>query len=176
MIGQSVVQPWVSLLPMMQQSVLLELTRGPDGITKYHPSKFLIRWVRRCILFGALDHNLFDNPYDPKGGSFTGPSFILEREFQTEFYRWETNMDAIVSEYLKEVDMMPHHYHLHLMHGLEILGYKHPDVRKKLWFNGTYMRFCRDMHLTAESQRDMDYRLGDSEHQWRSTADPATQA
>lgn len=48
-----VMQTWTASLPMMQQTVLLENTRGPDTIAKYHPSKFLLRWYRRCILISA---------------------------------------------------------------------------------------------------------------------------
>ena len=67
-----VTQEWTHALSCMQQTVLLTAIRGPDGVAKYHPSKYMIRWFRRCVLLGALDHNVFENPYDPRGGSFTG--------------------------------------------------------------------------------------------------------
>ncbi len=70
-----VTQPWVHALPFMQQTVLLTAVRGPDGIAKYHPSKFLLRWFRRCMLLSAMDGKALTNPYDNNGGSFTGPSF-----------------------------------------------------------------------------------------------------
>lgn len=68
-----VIQLWVSRLPYMQQSVLLACVRGPDNIEKYHASKALIRWYRRCILLSAMDGEVIDNPQDQRGGSFTGP-------------------------------------------------------------------------------------------------------
>lgn len=160
---------------MMQQTVLLEITRGPDGITKYHPSKYLIRWVRRCILYGALDQNLFTNPFDKRGGSFTGPSYD-DTLFKYSDKTWQECMDIIVGQYLAEVDMIPHHYHLHLMHAIEILGYKHPDIPISDWFKDVYYRFCNDMHVNPESIEQLNYRLGDNERQWRNTADPATMA
>jgi len=36
-------------------------------------------------------------------------------------------IDKALKEYLYSVDEVPHHFHLHLMHAAEILGYKHPD-------------------------------------------------
>lgn len=70
----SVLQDWVQELPMMQQSVLLTAVRGPDSLPKYHPSKFLLRWYRRCILLSAMDGRVLTDPVEPVGGSFTGPS------------------------------------------------------------------------------------------------------
>ena len=45
----TVLQPWVSGLTFMQQTVLLTAIRGPDGVPKYGPTKMLLRWFRRCI-------------------------------------------------------------------------------------------------------------------------------
>lgn len=59
----------------MQQTVLLTSIRGPDGVAKYHKVKYLLRWLRRCVLLSAMDGKVLGNPYDSNGGSFTGPSF-----------------------------------------------------------------------------------------------------
>lgn len=72
-----VTQPWVHQLPLMQQGVLLAAVRGPDGISKNHVSKLLLRWFRRSIIMCAFDHRSFTRPYDfmaRRGGGFTGPS------------------------------------------------------------------------------------------------------
>lgn len=69
-----VLQTWVWRLSMMQQSVLLTAVRGPDALPKYHPSKYLLRWYRRCILLSAMDRRVLEDPVEPNGGSFTGPS------------------------------------------------------------------------------------------------------
>ena len=71
---QSVLQPWVTELPLMQQTVLLTAIRGPDGTPKYGNVKMLLRWYRRCVLFSAMDRTILGNPYSDNGGSFTGPS------------------------------------------------------------------------------------------------------
>lgn len=167
-----VTQEWTHSLTCMQQTVLLTAVRGPDGVAKYHPCKYLIRWFRRCVLLGALDHNVFTNPYDPRGGSFTGPSFQRDPGLNHD---WTYEMDGIVEKYLQSLDELPHHFQLHFMHAAEIIGYKHPDTRIREWWNWLYLELVKDMHLSAETEEELDYRLGDSEDQWRSTSSAATQ-
>ncbi len=96
-----VLQDWVVGLPMMQQTVLLTAIRGPDNIAKYGEIKLLLRWFRRCVLLSALDGKVLDNPYDPAGGSFTGPSCVIGD--------WQSQMDGVVSGYIKACDAIPHH-------------------------------------------------------------------
>ena len=184
-----VTQEWTHDLPMMQQTVLLTAIRGPDGVPKYHPSKYMLRWYRRCVLYGALDHNIFKTPYDPRGGSFTGPSFLMHGpsacwatgQKMPEAYQpdekddWITPMQAILDTYLRSLDELPHHFQLHFMHAAEIVGYKHPDERIRSWWRHVYQQLVHDMHLNPESEEQMDFRLADSEAQWRSTSSTATQ-
>lgn len=151
-----VLQPWLGNLTFMQQSVLLTAIRGPDTLPKNHVAKAILRWYRRCILLHAFDGQVIDNPYDDHGGSFTGP---IPSPYETI----EDALDA----YLKSVDEVPHHFHLHLMHAAEILGYKHPDFEIARWWQTAYCRMVNDMHLFPEPEDCMDRRLGDSEHQWR---------
>lgn len=168
----SVTQKWVQELPYMQQTVIIELTRGPDGIAKYHPSKYLMRWIRRCFLISALDGEVIDNPYDPRGGSFTGPS--VDKRYISD--NWEMSMNDVVSEYLRAVDEIPHHFHLHLIHNIEIIGYKHPNERIRNWFYQAYVRLVEDMHLWPETENQLDRRLGDNIDGWLERADPATRS
>lgn len=168
-----VTQEWTHSLTCMQQTVLLTAIRGPDGMAKYHPVKFLIRWYRRCVLLGALDHNVFENPHDPRGGSFTGPSYRWPPNGPT--HDWREKMAEVIDQYLKSLDEIPHHFQLHLMHAVEILGYKHPDPTIREWWHFVYIQLVRDMHLNPETEVQLDYRLGDNEAQWRSTSSAATQ-
>ena len=145
-----VTQEWTHSLTCMQQTVLLTAVRGPDGVAKYHPCKYLIRWYRRCLLLGALDHNIFENPHDPRGGSFTGPSYkvaYLKGKPIVE-HDWRHQMNAVVEEYLECLDELPHHFQLHLMHAAEIIGYKHPDPVIRDWWNWLYCELVKDMHLS----------------------------
>jgi hypothetical protein len=45
----SVVQPWVNELTLMKQTVLLTALRGPGGVDKAHPTKLMVRWLRRQV-------------------------------------------------------------------------------------------------------------------------------
>jgi len=76
-------------------------------------------------------------------------------------------MDTVVKEYLDSIDSLPHHFHLHFLHAIEILGYKHSDERIRVWWNKTYNRLAHDMHLVVENEMTLDARLNDDEMQWR---------
>lgn len=175
-----VLQEWVLKIPMMQQTVLLVALRGPDGVPKYGPTKMLLRWYRRCILFSSLDGVVLTSPADKRGGSFTGPSFdscekpIKEASNFAKHQSWTFWMDEIVGDYLKNLDAIPHHFQLHLMHGIQILGYKHPDPKIRDWWYKVYARLVNDMHLCVEPEHVMDKRLGDTLEGWAENCDPAT--
>ncbi|QXX74275.1 hypothetical protein [Methylovirgula sp. HY1] len=176
----SVLQPWTFNLSFMQQTVLLTAVRGPDGLPKYGGVKMLLRWYRRCILVSSLDGEVLENPCDPRGGSFMGPSY------QPRVYGdvigisvdgpWQNRMDDILSEYLRELDAVPHHFQLHLLHSFEIVGYKHPTFDIQSWFQRAYFRLVNDMHLWPETEEQLDERLNDTRVGWLKRADPATVA
>lgn len=165
--SRSVIQDWVTELPMMQQTVLLTAVRGPDGLPKYHPTKYVLRWYRRCILLSALDGFVLADPGIQSGGSFTGPS-------TDPCGHWPTEMDKCVSRYLQSLDEVPHHFQLHLLHAIEILGYKHPDKEIRNWWNAVYVRLVHDMHLWPETEDQLDQRLGDTREGWLARGDVAT--
>lgn len=173
----SVLLPWVNNLPMMQQSVLMAAIRAPDGLRKDHPVKVIMRWYRRCVLYGAFEQLEFITPFEKGGGSFTGP-FAFEHAvdmglvdpgdhmaWESEDDQWET-FDKTREVYLRCVDEMPHHFQLHLMHAAEIIGYHHPDLVKQKWWRQFYYTVVNDMHLFPEDQTAMDKRLGDNETHW----------
>lgn len=171
-----VLQDWVQTLPIMQQTVLITAIRGPDGIAKYAAVKLLLRWLRRCVLLSALDGRVLMTPHEPGGGSFTGQSLDYIPMENVAPTPWEELMDDVVSRYLREVDAMPHHFHLHLMHAAEILGYKHEDDRIRVWWRHVYHRLVNDAHLHPETEAEMDERLGDTREGWLKRADRATAA
>lgn len=168
-VNTCVTQEWTHALPMMQQTVLLTAIRGPDGMPKYGAVKMLLRWYRRCVLLSAMDGKVLENPYDNNGGSFTGPSL----EFRM-VDNWEVGMNDIVDEYLRTLDALPHHFQMHFMHAAEILGYKHPDIRTRLWWKDVYLRLTNDMHVRPEEFNEMNERLGDNRSGWLKRADKAT--
>ena len=179
--GKPVIQDWVTELTFMQQTVLLTAVRGPDGTPKYGPVKMLQRWFRRCVLVSSLDGEDLTNPYDKRGGSFMGPSYEpplkhIRSASADHVLHWEDAMSEIVDEYLRTLDALPHHYQLHLMHAVEIVGYKHPDKRIRSWWKSVYLRLVKDMHLNPETEAALDDRLSDSRDRWLAHADHATVA
>ncbi len=158
----SVFQPWVEELTLMQQTVLLTATRGPDGIQKDHIAKVLLRWYRRCILHSAFDGAIFNEWHQEGGGSFMGPcppGMIMEE---------------VVDGYLRSVDEIPHHFQLHLMHASEIIGYCHPGTWTREWWFDFYKRLVNDAHLNIETKEQMMKRLGDNEKDWRDAEEVTT--
>jgi hypothetical protein len=152
---RSALQDWVMDLTIMQQSVLLAAVRGPDGVSKNHPVKVLLRWYRRSFLISAFDRKALLDPYASGGGSFTGPLHRKE-----DIHQYSRN-------YLNHIDELPHHFQLHFMHAAEILGYKHPDPEVRKFWHTFYRAVVRDAHLYPESEEMMDKRLGDNEGNWR---------
>jgi len=150
----TVLQEWVTNLTLMQQSVLITAVRGPDALPKFHISKYLLRWYRRCVLLSAFDAGVLSDPHDPRGGSFLGP---IESK----------SLDDLASAYLRGIDELPLHFHFHLVHAAEILGYKHPADEIKAWWNRFYLAAVRDMHLKPEPEEDLDRRLADRLDQWQ---------
>ncbi len=146
----SVLQPWVMELPHMQQGVLLGSVRGPDGLPKEHPAKLVLRWYRRCILFSAyMNGRALTDPWTPdRGGSFTGP------------WPEDLNFDKMLKLFLRTLDEQNTHFLMHLLHGSEILGYKHPNPQIRGEWHGFYLQVVDALHLLPESEEVLDKRLG----------------
>lgn len=144
------VQPeWCLDLPLQQQSVLFLAGRGPDGIGKAHPCKDVQRAYRAGIQRGAKIGRCY--AWGERGDSFMSMDLIADDA------AWKT----VTGEFFHHVDELPHHFLMHLLHGAEILGYKHPDPRIAGRWREFYLQGCTDMHLTPETEEQMDERLGD---------------
>lgn len=146
---RSVQPPWCSQLPLQQQSVLFLATRGPDGVGKYHPCKAVQRAYRACVLLAGKFGRCLRR-------SEPGDSFMSLREI-SDTHAW----DKVVREFFDAVDSLPHHYLAHLMHGAQVLGYKHPDGDLRCRWHAFYLRMVDDLHLHPESEAEMDGRLSD---------------
>jgi len=144
------VQPsWCADLPLQQQSVLFLATRGPDGVAKDHPCKDVQRAYRACVLLAGR----YGRELRPVEGGDSFMSLTLFGDDRT----WR----EVVLKFLYKIDELPHHYLSHLMHGAEILGYKHPDAVVRSRWNHLYLRMVCDLHLAPETEAEMDRRLGD---------------
>ena len=187
MAHKSALQDWVFEIPQMQQSVLMSGIRGMDGLAKKHPAKALIKFYRRSILVSAFDGKAILTPYNADGetgGEFTGPSINIFKDHNgndvlydgddfVSFEEWPKAMKPIVNNFLLGRDEMPLHYYTHMMHSFQIVGFKHPDTKIRLFWRDIYWRMVYALHLWPESEQDMDKRLGDDETNWRARSDEA---
>ena len=146
----AVFQDWLFNLTMQQQSVLVLGCRGPDGIPKFHPTKDIVVRYRATVLKAA----------------YLGRAMRIDEGDDTTFMTLRHFSDdgvwrAFCQGYFDNVDSLPHHYHMHLMHGAQIAGYKHPVELFRHRWGDFYRLSCRDLHLTPETESQMDERLSD---------------
>jgi hypothetical protein len=151
---RTVMQDWTLHLTFMQQTVLLTAIRGPDGLRKNSPAKPLLRAYRRTILVSSLDGCALPDPWAPGGGSFMAP------------LPHTASLHDAMADFIRGADEMPHHFYMHVAHAAEIVGYKHPAVQVAHDWHGFYLAICNDLHMEPETEKKLDYRLGDSRDQW----------
>lgn len=170
-------QRWVLQIPFMQQSVLFAAIRAPDGIRKNHPVKVLLRWYRRCVLLSAFDQRALTDPFEPGGGSFTGPfefhhaaEFGLWTGVPSSANCWEKQRPYVFNSmrnvYLNHVDELPHHFQLHFMHAAQIVGIHHTEESIARWWKEFYLMIVNDAHLHPETDEQMNRRLSDNRDEW----------
>lgn len=136
--SNSVVKEWVSTIPYKMQAVLLLSLRGCDGTLKEDPSKMITRALR-SVLFHPAVKNFNDE------GMFMSVNAIT---LQNAIERFSQNLDHY-----------PNHFITHLMHAMEIIGYKHPDIKTSEFWSGAYKSCCSGMHLNHENECQLDARL-----------------
>lgn len=144
-----VMPEWIFRLPYQQQSVLMLGSRGPDGVRKNHPIKILHACYRGCVFKAAYFGRELRNTEQA--------DTFMTRDELTDAALWEKH----VKSYFDYIDELPHHYHMHLMHGAQIMGYKHPLPLIRTAWNWFYMRACEAMHVHPETEAQMDGRLSD---------------
>ena len=144
------VQPaWATRLSIQQQSVLFLACRGPDGVGKRHDCKPLVVAYRACALVAAKYARQLE-------WGEHGDSFMSMAEFSKD-HIWK----ILVDNFFRSHDSLPHHFLMHFYHGAQILGFKHPDVRVRDRWAAFYERAVEEMHLSPETEAEMDKRLGD---------------
>lgn len=144
------VQPeWARRLPIQQQSVLFLAARGADGIPKFHPTKRVQRAYRASVFMAARYGRMLTIEDE-------GDSFMSLEDFEDN-KAWV----SACTSFFDNVDSLPHHFLLHLIHGAEILGYKHPDPMFRSYWMHFYDTACHHFHMNMETEAEMDARLND---------------
>ena len=144
---------WLSKLTIQQQTVLMLGSRGPDGISKDHVCKDVVRCYRATIFRAAMYGEFFPESYNltDKGDSFMSLDSMATPGI------WEET----IRKFLYSIDELPHHWVSHMMHGAQILGYKYPMLVMRLRWLNLYEAMADDIHLNPETETEMDYRLND---------------
>ena len=119
-------------LTWKQQSTLFSALRGPDNLRCENVKK-VTRWLR-----GLMQNNA-DNSDD---------------------YMRDVGLPEI-EEVNKELEFTSVHYFCHLMHVLEIVGYKHPDIEIRKQASNYYFGIVRALHLNPETENELEKRLKD---------------
>jgi hypothetical protein len=127
-----VIQDWMGELSWKQQSVILSSLRGPD-LSRPVAVKKLNRWLR----------GITQNNADPS----------------TEYMKEIILPD--IEDLKEEVGYCTMHYFTHLMHALEIIGYKHPDKSVREIGEKYYLGLVDFVHLNPETANQMEKRLED---------------
>jgi hypothetical protein len=134
----SIVRPWLAELPWKEQAVVLCALRGCDAVAKEHPSKLLVRHLRSVILHNAdrATHYMILCP----------PS-----------------LDTVRTLFAWGLSDCPMYFVMHLLHAVEVVGYRHPDRRVRTYFAQVYEIGCQALHLRRESLDEMEARLASQE-------------
>lgn len=128
-----VLQKWVQELTWKEQSAILTSIRGSDEF--YIPQlRSLVRWIRRTTLYDA-DLN----------GTFVKHGALPSK-----------------GELKPCLEYMRVHFVSHLMHTLEIIGYRCPDDDIAEIAEGYYVNMCDILHCNPETREEMDVRLKDN--------------
>lgn len=128
-----VLQNWVQQLTWKEQSALLTAIRGSDQ-TFDHNIRSLVRWVRRATLYDADVNGVF-----LKFGELPEQKALK-----------------------KSLEYMTVHFVSHLMHALEIIGYKAEKMSERQIAFNYYELICEILHCNIETEEQMNERLKDN--------------
>jgi hypothetical protein len=139
----SILQGWVEGLGLRHQGVLLTAIRGCDTAPKNDASKRFVRCYRSVVLKAHC------------GDAKKAASFIDGVD--------EGELASRFDEFRRDLDHYPHHYVMHMLHAIEIVGYKHSDkeVAKNWLF--MYSILCKGLHVNYETEMQLDSRLNADE-------------
>lgn len=135
----SVLQDWVMELPLRMQGTLLTGIRGCDLTPKYpldSMERKLVGWIRWCVM----------NPADP-------------REVDAEAGCFFISVCPIVKP--SALGHYPWHWISHIVHCLEVIGYKHPDRRIAELAIGLYCKFVHSFHMNVETEFQFERRMAE---------------
>lgn len=126
----SVVQEWVSELPLKLQTAMFCALRGCDGISREDVVKTLVRGIRKMVLL-------------PSKPTATEPGGFMH--FKME------ELGPAIDEFAPDIARYPTHYIHHLLQACEVLGYFHPIPAVRQAFYYAYHAMVKELDLYPES-------------------------
>ena len=131
----SVLQSWVTDLPLRAQGTLLTAVRGCDLALKYAPDGTVIDTPERRLT--AWIRWAFMNPADPREIDIPGAFFQSQppRPFKASAF-----------------GHYPLHWVSHVMHALEVIAYGHPGAGVAPVAMGMYLDLVDMLHLKEETR------------------------
>lgn len=139
---KSILQDWVMELGLRHQGTLLTAVRGCDTVAKDDPSKLLVRALRSAILHAHC------------GDARKAATFITHLKGDDLLRAFHV--------FRKSLDHYPHHWLMHFIHAVEIVGYKAP-VEVSGYYRAFYVSLCQSLHMTPETEAELDHRLNADE-------------
>lgn len=141
----SVLQPWVSELPLREQGTLLTIVRGCDlepkqwtstGVS-YSPGRRLTAYLRWCFMVPADVREV-----DSQEGAFmmSKPPYPFKPA---------------------EFGHLPQHWYSHAMHALEVIVVRHPVEYVQDRATEMYNSMAVNLHLNPETRTQMIRRLSE---------------
>lgn len=142
----SVLQDWVMDLPLREQGTLLTAVRGCDLAPKeWDETGSYVRETpeRRLTAFIRF---AFMKPADPREVDIPGAFFQSSPP--------KTLKVSALGHY-------PLHWYSHVMHALEVIGYRHPIDPVRQAALGCYLQLVKNLHLRHECYEDFYTRLSE---------------
>jgi hypothetical protein len=140
----SVLQEWVSELPLREQGTLLTAVRGCDDEPKVWTSRGVAESAGRRLT--AFIRWCFMNPAD-----------IREVDIQGAFFQSRPPEHFKPSEF----GHLPQHWYSHAMHALEVVAYRHPSAEVRIRAADLYYSMVRNLHLNPETKEQFVERLSE---------------
>lgn len=139
---QSVLQDWVMVLPLREQGTLLTSVRGCDDEPKTWVSRGVADSPGRRIT--AFIRWCFMNPADSR-----------EVDIPGAFFQSQPPSPFKPSAF----GHLPQHWYSHIMHGLEVIAYRHPSSHTSSVAANLYIAMAHNMHLNPETKEQYATRL-----------------
>jgi hypothetical protein len=107
--------------------------RGSDSVEKNGPGKAVTRALRRLVLNNAMKD----------------PQAFMPAEY------------SVIPPALDQgtVDGASHHWLMHLIHAVQVVGYRYPNEGLRKFWHEWYIDACRQMHMNPETEGQMRHRL-----------------